>query len=461
MSEPVRDRATRSLPTAAVRHGRQRRSRAWATIVSAPAAAMAVVLVSTVSVGAITVAQFSANINVVELEMADGQERIIPTVGKWEGGFNVLLVGVDNDPNQYDNRERGSTLNDVNILVHVAEDQQSAVAVSIPRDMVVPIPSCPDPDGEGASFAMAAQPINVAWFYGGLNCVVLTVEALTGLSIPYAGAISFNGVANLSTAVGGVDVCIDAPIFDRYTGLDLPNAGTHTLVGESALAFLRTRYGVGDGSDLGRISNQQVYLSALMRKVQNEGVLTDFPKLYGIAQVATSSMQLSSSLSVDTMVSMAQAIRNVPIENITFVQYPGRTGGTGVYAGKVQPIASQAEALFDRIRNDERFLLEEGNTGIGSSLNPDAPVIDPAPVPTPTETRPPKLGKAEPAPEPAPEPSPSGPAVDASAPSQTESAPSVSPSVEPSVEPVAPIEPEVLSGVKGQTAAEVTCSVAN
>lgn len=434
MSEPVRDRGIRSLPTAQVRHGRLRRSRAWKTILATLAASLAVVLVSTVSVGAITVAQINANIDVVELQVLEGEEeRIIPTVGEWEGGFNVLLVGIDNEPGQFDSRARGTgTLNDVNILVHVAEDQQSAVAVSIPRDMVVPIPSCPDPDGEGASFAMSAQPINVAWFYGGLNCVVLTVEALTGLSIPYAGAISFNGVAQLSSAVGGVDVCIDGPIFDPYTGLDLPSAGTWSLEGGSALAFLRTRYGVGDGSDLGRISNQQVYLSSLMRKVQNEGVLTDFTKLYGIAQVATSSMQLSSSLaSLDTMVSMAQALRKIPTENITFVQYPGRTGGTGVYAGKVQPSTSAATALFDRIRADERFTLAEGNTGIGSTLDTSEPVAAPAPEAEPTEPVVPKNGK-------------------------------VVPVVEPTLEPVVPEAPaEVLQGVQGQTAADRTCSVSN
>ena len=395
MSEPVRDRGSRSLPTAQVRHGRLRRSHAWKTVMAMLAASLAVVLVSTVSVGAITLAQINANIDVVELEVLEGQEeRVIPTVGEWEGGFNVLIVGVDNEPGQNDSRERGSaTLNDVNMLVHVAEDQQSAVAVSVPRDMVVPIPSCPDPDGDGASFAMSAQPINVAWSYGGLNCVVLTMEALTGLTIPYAGAISFNGVAQLSNAVGGVDVCIDAPIKDPYTGLDLPTAGTHTLVGGAALAFLRTRYGVGDGSDLGRISNQQVYLSSLMRKVQNEGVLTDFTKLYGLAQVASSSMQLSNSLGrVDTMVSMAQALRNIPTENIVFVQYPGRTGGTGVYAGKVQPITAAATALFDRIRADERFALEAGNTGRGSELDPNAPATEPTPEPTETEVAVPKNG---------------------------------------------------------------------
>jgi hypothetical protein len=131
------------------------------------------------------------------------------------------------------------------------------------------------------------------------------------------------------------------------------------------------------------------------------------------------------------MVSMAQALRNIPTENIVFVQFPGRTGGTGVYAGKVQPIQSAADALFARIRADERFRLEAGNTGIGSTTNPNAPSGEPTPTPTPTETVPPKNGKIE-------------------------------PEVEPTLEPVEPEKPaDVLSGVQGQSAADYTCSVSN
>lgn len=392
---------------------------------------MAVVLVSGASVAAIALNNLTSNIDVVELTDADGNVREIPQVGEWEGGFNVLIVGVDNAEGQADQGERdGATLNDVNLLVHVAEDQQSAVAVSIPRDLVVPIPSCPDPDGEGSSSAMSAQPINTAMSYGGLNCVVLTVEALTGLDVPYAGTISFDGVAMMSTAVGGVDVCITEPINDRYTGLNLETAGTHTLEGYDALAFLRTRYGVGDGSDLSRISSQQVYLSSLMRKVQNEGVLTDPTAVYGIASVATQAMSLSPSLSsLDTMVSMALALRSIPTENITFVQYPATTGVGGVYAGKAAPVESLADALFERIRNNESFLLADDATGNGSTIDPNAPVAPPAETPAPTDTAAP---------------------TDPAAP------------VEPteSAAPVAPEEP-VLDGVQGQTADQFTCSVAN
>ncbi len=435
MSEPVRDRAIRSLPTAQVRHGRLRRSAAWKTLLAVVGGLMAVVLVSGASVAAISVWQFNNNINYVDLESIAGEPaRELPTVGEWEGGFNVLLVGIDNDEGQHDAAARGgATLNDVNILVHVAEDQQSAVAVSFPRDLVVPIPSCPDPDGEGASYAMSAQPINVAYSYGGLNCVRLTVEALTGLEVPYAGTISFSGVARMSSAVGGVDVCVDGPINDRYTGLEFPEAGTYTVEGQEALAFLRSRHGVGDGSDLGRISSQQVYLSSLIRKVQNEGVLSDPVSLYGLAQVTTRSMQLSSSLTPDTMVAMALALRDIPTENIVFVQYPTRYGTAEPYLGKVQPVTSLANELFAQIKADKPFRLDDDSTGVGSTLdNPNAPEGEAEPTPEETEPAVPKVGKHDPEPEP------------------TETA-----------EPVPADDPDVVSGVEGQRADQYTCSVAN
>jgi LCP family protein required for cell wall assembly len=271
---------------------------------------------------------------------------------------------------------------------------------------------------------MSAQPINVTLSYGGLACTVLTVEALTGLDIPYAGLITFNGVISMSTAVGGVPVCINGPLRDAYTGLDLPAAGTYPLEGQQALAFLRSRHGVGDGSDLGRISSQQVFLSSLVRTIKSDSTLTDFPKLFGIAQAATSNMTLSDSLApLNTQVSMALTLKDIPLERITFVQYPNTTGQGGVYAGKVAPIKSQATALFDKIRNDEAFILDSG-TGRGSVADPNAPA---------PQTRVPSTDVA------------ADPSTNPAAP----------------LDPSAPAGPEVLDGVLGQTAAEYTCSKVN
>ena len=387
-----------------------------------------VVLVSGLSVGAIAVGQLSSNIDTVVLAGDEEDAATIaapPGVGPYEGGFNILVVGSDKCETEGGCKDRQAELNDVTMLVHVAADQQTAIAVSFPRDLVVPIPSCPDPDG-GSFNAMSAQPINNTLSYGGLACTVLTVEALTGLDIPYAGLITFNGVIGMSTAVGGVPVCVDGPIHDKYSGLNLPEAGEYTLMGQDALNFLRTRHGVGDGSDLGRISSQQVFLSSLVRTIKSDSTLTDIGKLFGIATAATSNMSLSTQLgNLNTMVAMALVLKDIPLEKITFVQYPGTTGQGGVYSGKVAPITAQADALFEKLAADEPFTLSAG-TGIGSAVNPDAA----APAPAATAT-------ADPAATPAP---------------GTSAAPAAAPEDE---------ESDVLTGVKGQTAADYTCSKSN
>ncbi|MBC7724651.1 MAG: LCP family protein [Burkholderiaceae bacterium] len=413
-------RRTAREPTA--RHGRLRRISPAAAVARVIAAAVTIGLVSSVSVSAIALAQLSGNIHTVVLAGDQNEPAVAlpPALGKYEGGFNILVVGSDRCEKEGGCKDRQAELNDVTMLVHVAADQQSAVAVSFPRDLVVPIPSCPKEDGSGSYNAMSAQPINNTLSYGGLACTVLTVEALTGMDIPYAGLITFNGVIGMSNAVGGVPVCINGPIRDPYSGLNLPAAGEYTLMGQDALNFLRTRHGVGDGSDLGRISSQQVFLSSLVRTIKSDSTLTDLGKLFGIATAATSNMTLSSKLgNLNTMVAMALVLKDIPLEKITFVQYPGALGQGGVYSGKVAPIKAQADALFRILKDDESFTLAAG-TGLGS-------VVEDTPAP------------AEPVP--APVPSDGG-----------------SPATSASPTPDASL---VLTGVKGQTAAEYTCSKAN
>ncbi|MBN9150656.1 MAG: LCP family protein [Micrococcales bacterium] len=410
MSENTPGRRSSADLTAIARHGRLRRSKPWLTAMKILGAAMAVVLVSGASVAGYAVWKLESTIKTVTI--VGETQGPPPELGAYEGGFNILLVGSDRceDPNGC--KDRDTELNDVTILLHVSQDQSNAVAVSFPRDLVVPIPSCPDPSG-GSFYSMSAQPINVTLFYGGLPCTVLTVSKLTGLDIQFAAEVTFSGVARISSAIGGVKVCVNGPVTDSYSGLNLPAAGEYTLDGWEALAFLRTRHGVGDGSDLGRISNQQVFMSSLVRTMKSDGVLNDFGKLYNIATVASENLTVSNSLrNLNTMVSMAQVLKKLPLERVMFVQYPGVTGQGGVYSGKVAPVTSVANALFDRIRADQPFTLEAGNTGVGSVENPNKPTATP-------------------------EPQASG-------------------SPEPSLPPAA-----LLPGVKGQSAADYTCSNAN
>lgn len=414
MSE-TRQRSPRSPEQAAAiaRHGRLKRGAAWKSILAIVAGTLAVVFVAGASVAYIAAWQLSSNI---DTEVIAADEVVIPPqVGPYEGGFNILLVGSDTRDGQGDafGRET-STLNDVNMLLHVAADHKSAVLVSIPRDMVVPLPRCEN--GGPAT----GEPINTTLYYGGLSCTVETVQNLTGLTIDFAGLITFQGVIAMSNAVGGVEVCANEAILDTYTGLDIP-AGRSTLQGFQALAFLRSRHGVGDGSDLGRISSQQVFLSSLVRKLKSDDTLTDPGKLYGIAQAATQNMTLSENFArLDILASVALVLKDVPLSNITMVQYPSKTGGTGIYLGKVQPITSTAKALFDAIKADVPIALDANAVGAngGSVLDPNAPptTADPSATPDPTATA---------------NPEDPGPAA------------------------------TLVPGVKGQTADQYTCSAAN
>ncbi len=383
----LRVRGGSSAPGLA-RHGRLRKASPWGTIAKFVAAALAVILVSGASVGAIAFNSIYSKRTVVAL--VGETEGPPPQIGAIEGGFNILIVGSDTRSGQGGiggtEEDDSSVLNDVNILLHVSQDQTNAVAISFPRDMVVGIPECPWDDGSGDTKGYSTEPINVALYYGGLPCVVLTVQELTGLPIQFAGLITFQGVINMSDAIGGVDVCVTGPMVDPYTGINLSQAGTYKLSGPDALAFLRSRHGVGDGSDLTRISSQQVYLSSLVRTLKSSDTLGDVKKLYNLANAAVSSMTLSSSLAdVSTMVSIALALKNIPLERVTFVQYPGTTGGDGIYAGKVRPDTATGDEMMALIAADQPFVLAETTDGRGSTIDPNAPVATPDPTAAPID----------------------------------------------------------------------------
>lgn len=398
------------LRTGIARHGRLRKRRPFGALLSLAAATIAVVAVSAATVGVVALGQIQGNVDTVQL-IGEVESALPAGIGSFDGGFNALIVGIDICESDDGCAGRGSSrLNDVNILLHVSQDQTNAVAVSFPRDLMVPIPSCPRQDGKGNSPSMSARPLNEAYFYGGLPCVVLTIQELTDVEIPFAGLITFNGVIAMSSALGGVTVCTNGPIVDKFSGLNIPAAGEWPLEGAEALAFLRSRKSVGDGSDLGRISSQQGYMSSLVRKLKSEDTLNDPVKLFRLATSATRSMTLSNSLAnVNTIIAMAQVLKNVELSNVKFVQYPS-TYLDGPYVGKVAPIKATAEKLFAKIRADEPFGLP-GRTGLGSELNPNTPVSE-VPV-TPTDRA--------------------------------------------SAEPPLP-EPDVIPGLLGQSAADHTCT---
>jgi LCP family protein required for cell wall assembly len=273
------------------------------------------------------------------------------------GPLNILVVGSDTRDGQGEEfGQVDSELADVIMLLHISQDRKDAVVVSFPRDLLVSIPECPNPEG-GTFSAKNRQQINSSIGYGGVSCTHLTVQEFTGLEIPFVAMIDFKGVIEMSNAIGGVEVVIDQPISDAYSNFYI-DAGTHTLKGAEALGFLRTRHGIGDGSDLARISNQQLFLMSLFNKIKEDGTLSNPLRLYSLSSAAARNMKLSESMTdLGTMVTLAGAMRYVDPSKMVFTQVPTRVL-SGSEEGRLEALSDEAKTLFDLIRNDLPISLE-------------------------------------------------------------------------------------------------------
>ena len=381
MSQNTRRRRT------VARHGQLRTPGPVSQLLKFLAIGLSVVLVSGFAVAGYVLYDLTSTVsaNAVELE---GQKELPPDIGAYEGGFNIVLTGVDTCEDAYKQyfgerctgKDSEGSLNDVNLLVHVSDAPRRITVVSFPRDMMLKIPQCEDAEGNTHS-AMSKQPLNVAYSDAGLSCVVKTISELTGQEVQFAASVTFGGVIEITNAIGGVDVCLANPIKDRYTGLDL-DAGTHTLQGLEALQFLRTRHGVGDGSDLGRIGNQQQYMSNLAKKLISSDTLGNVPVMLKLATTAIDNLETSTSLA-DPMkiVQIGLAVKSVPFEDIVFLQYP--TGTDPDNPNKVVPNKTAAAAMWDAINANAQLQITYENTE-----NDGVVVTDPGTTATSEPTEP-------------------------------------------------------------------------
>lgn len=384
------------------RHGELSSPRPFSLILKIVGVIAAVVLVSGLGVAGYALSDITASFadEAVELE---GQGPVPPDIGAIEGGVNLLLVGTDECEPEYKQyfgarctgADASGQLNDVNMLVHISDNPRRVTVVSFPRDLMLPIPECTREDGSTSSATSKSQ-INEAWSYGGLSCATKTISELSGQNIPFAAKVSFGNVINITDAIGGVSVCIgNGGIRDRYTGIDWP-AGERTVEGMEALQFLRTRYGLENGSDLARISNQQQYMSSLARKLVSDDVLSDPATLYKLATTAVDNITPSESLANPmTLVQIALAVKDVPFEEIVFVQYPVDPDPADV--DRVVPNRGAADDLWAALAANEPIeITNDANAGGGvitvdpEPTEPQAPVATPTPgateTPAPTET---------------------------------------------------------------------------
>lgn len=391
MSQPRKP--ARSGRRTVARHAALRSPHPFSQLIKVVAVAVAVVLVSGLGVAGYVAYDLESSLKARAVNL-EGQSAAPPDLGAIEGGVNLFLAGVDTCEKEYaalfgarcGGRDASFTggSNDVNMLVHISDNPRRVTVISFPRDLIISTPSCTRPDG-GTTSATRASMLNSTYSYGGLSCIVKTVSQLSGQNIPFAAKVTWGGVIQVTNAIGGVTVCVANGIKDPDTGLNLA-AGDVTISGLQALQFLRTRHGVGNGGDLGRISNQQQYMSRLAQKLVGEGVLSNPGLLYKLATTAVQSVTPSESLTNPlTLVQIALAMKSVPFDQIVFVQYPTLPDPTN--PNRVVPNFPAADALWSALEANQQIQLTgQASEGDGVIVQTPAPTDTSGSTPTPTGT---------------------------------------------------------------------------
>ncbi|MFD4481015.1 LCP family protein [Streptomyces sp. NPDC058471] len=286
--------------------------------------------------------------------------------GAGTGGFskdraiNILVMGTDKRSGKGNEKygDKGSLGHaDTTILLHVSKDRTNATALSIPRDMITDIPDCPTTMKDGSKKTIAgSQGVRFNESLGQNertpSCTMRTVTKLTGIVPDHFMVADFNAVKTLSSAVGGVDVCLAKDIDDPDSHLNLPK-GKHTIEGEDALAFVRTRHSVGTGGDLSRIELQQQFLSSLMRKLKSNDTLTSPSKMIKLAEAGTDALTVDSKIAdIMKLRDLGMELGKLDVKNLSFTTVPVVDNPAEKVHTTVVPNEGKAEQLFSLMRAD-------------------------------------------------------------------------------------------------------------
>ncbi len=269
-----------------------------------------------------------------------------------DGATDILLVGNDSrtdaqgDPlpaevlRELRTTDEGGNLTDTMILVRIPNGGGRASAVSFPRDTMVRLT-----DGFGTHKLTEAysraqnetredlvaqgitdeRTLDRRSRASGQRFLIENIERFAGVSIDHYAEVNLLGFYQITKAVGGVDVCLRAPVDDsEFSGAVFP-AGPQRIEGADALSFVRQRHNLPRG-DLDRVVRQQVFMSGLVRKMLSTGTLANPAKLASLSEAMKDAVILDKGWD---LVSFAQQMQGIAARNVEFRTIPLEDNGDG------------------------------------------------------------------------------------------------------------------------------------
>ncbi|GAA2948920.1 LCP family protein [Streptomyces enissocaesilis] len=350
------------------------------------ASVLSLLILGTAGAGYLYYRQLNSNLKKEELNLGDKPMAGHQVNAAGQTPLNILLIGSDARNSDANKRLGGARetfdsppLADVQMLLHVSADRSNISVISMPRDTLLKMPKCTDPETDEVYPATTGPRMtNESLGRGGPGCTVATWYELTGITIDHFMMIDFSGVVSMADAIGGVPVCVTDNVHSRNSkgqgsGLKLER-GTTYVKGEQALQWLRTRYGFEDGTDLARTHAQHMYMNSMVRELKKNTKLSDPNKLRKLAESATRALTVDERLdTVKKLYDLGEELKKVPTSRITMVTMPWVPQG-----GRVLPKPGEAELLFKMIREDTpldgRASKKQKPQASGDPAAPDAEI---------------------------------------------------------------------------------------
>jgi LCP family protein required for cell wall assembly len=267
---------------------------------------------------------------------------VLTPVAFTSAGTNWVITGSDSRAGLSKSEENQLALghdisgqrSDTILLLHVPANGTRPTLVSLPRDSYVPIP------GHGYN------KLNAAYAFGGPKLLVQTIQNVTGLVVNHYMGIGFGGLVSVVNDVGGVQVCLKAPMKDPKAGLNL-KAGCQTLNGDQALGFVRTRhFAIGD---LQREQDQRILIKGILNKMTSAGTLVNPFAVIPAANGAASAITIDQGTGLTQLISVAFALRN-PVTTTVPIADPGLSTPAG---SAVEWNRTEARQFFNDLGHDQ------------------------------------------------------------------------------------------------------------
>jgi LCP family protein required for cell wall assembly len=296
------------------------------------------------------------NNQITRVAVLQPNDTSIREASRQQHAENFLVIGSDSRAglgSAYGNV--AGARSDTTILIHLSPDRTKAAVISIPRDSWVAIPACKQANGHVDP--AHSDMFNSAFSIGGPACTIKTVQKLTGIAVTHFLEVDFAGFKKMVDALGKVVICSPEAVNDPGSKLTL-HKGNNKLGGAQALAYVRARETLGDGSDLGRIKRQQMFLGAVLRQAMHGSLLRNPIALTSFLDAATKAITVDKGTTFSDLRTLATSMQGLDPKHVTFYTAPIANAdytppGTNE-TGRVLLDRAKGRLLYDSVINDKQ-----------------------------------------------------------------------------------------------------------